>query len=140
MKLTTDLIFLRAAHPDLFGCTVSEGLIATSEVVHELEVLLAGAKKLRKSYVMRALRVTDSAPTADYTSKGKTAAMARFAETLRTGVYVPRNRQSAAGHGAEHDAPDATLFGVPVLKEEPVRDLPPDPDMDAMLDKYLGDD
>ncbi len=140
MKYSNELNFLRLVHPDLFNCTLPDGLRNTAELAYELETLLAGVKKLRKSYVMRALHAEGLPPSADLILEGEASAMRRFSESLRSGEYVPRKGATVTATGKHDAALPPTMNGTPVIpRGNEVRELPPDPEMDALLDKYLGD-
>lgn len=130
MKPSNDLMFARLRHPDLFNLDAAQGIRATSGVIAELEILLSGVKKLRKSYTMKHLRNPDAKMTAsEHASVGQHEGMTRFSRAL-AGAFEPDTPAFVM------PAPVAPAF---VKQDEPVRDLPPDPEMDALIDKYLGD-
>lgn len=83
MRQSNDLQFTKLRYPNLFGCTPAQGIRDTSGVIEELELLLAGVRRLRKSYTMKGLHDPAArGQTQQLVQEGRDAAARRFSAAL----------------------------------------------------------
>ena len=83
MKPSPELSYTLLRYPALSDLTPAQGISATSALVVELETLLHGVRKLRKSYIMRHVRDVGATTTeAEHTGHGVKVGKARMAAAL----------------------------------------------------------
>lgn len=128
MKQSNDVTFAKHRNPEVFDLDPVQGIRATSALAAELETLLSGVKKLRKSYVMKYVRSGNATlSVADHIAAGATLGMRRFSSVLADNLQPVPSAAPSADLPAQH-----IRLNVP---DEPAKEPP------AVARAYkLGDD
>lgn len=140
MKPSTELSIVRLKNKELFDLEPVQGIRAVSAALVEAELLVAGMKKLRKSYVMRHRRGANDASVDQLFSAGGLDGMRGVSLTLKGSMQAPAEQEYMPTFGERYIPPvfEKTALGdafdafveeaFPKAKDDedpaPVEDIP----------------